>query len=403
MMKTYMIDFYDKFKCIASECPYTCCKGWGLLVDDETYADMRKEKGLLGLRLRLFTRVDAENGAILRTVCGRCPFLEKDGLCQLQKTGRKELVADVCNLYPRRSITYGDICEVTLELSCVHAAGLFLKEIKRHSFVERRIEEKEELCSGEALRIKPYYAVMNDAPDFLSYLMADREDILDYLWRDADGKEEYEPALFEKMRTVLDYAYVRQNYLARDEFVRAKTVKLPVGQQELQKWQQMGEFWRNGDEETGPVLPLAMLNELIYGRLSYTCTPKRNPAMYGLITTYKKIFGKLYEQEAEDFWKERWKELCFERPDMPRIVLAYYSYLLQQTYCCAYETYYLIGPVILASVSTEFFMLLLVTACLDGQAMEEAELASMIAGMERAIRHSKAFERETLNLFRDSK
>ncbi len=394
MMKTYRIDFYDKFKCIASECPYTCCKGWGLLVDDETYANMRKEKGLLGMKLRLFTRTDVENGAVLRTVCGRCPFLEKDGLCQLQKSGRKNLVADVCNLYPRRSISYGKICEVTLELSCVHAAELFLDEIKRHTFIERRTDENE---------IKPYYAVMNNDSDFLSHLMKDREKILDFLWENTDFQSEDGFTLFDKMGIILDYAYVKQNYFGRNEQDCARAVELPVGQQEIQKWQETGGFWRKTGETSGMVLPLAMQNELIYGRLSYTCTVKRNPVMYDLISKYKKLFGALYEYEAEGFWKEKWKELCTEHPDMPRTVLAYYSYLLQQTYCCAYETYYLIGPVILASVSTEFFMLFLVVAFLDGQTLKKEKIASIIAGMERAIRHSKAFEKEVLELFRNRK
>ena len=28
---------YDKFKCIADKCKYTCCTGWDIEVDDRTY------------------------------------------------------------------------------------------------------------------------------------------------------------------------------------------------------------------------------------------------------------------------------------------------------------------------------------------------------------------------------
>ena len=397
-MQTYRIDFYDNFRCIASECPYTCCKGWGLLVDDKTYANMRKEKGILGLMLRLFTRVDVENGAVLRTIGGKCPFLEKDGLCRLQKEDRQELVADICNLYPRRSISYGSICEVSLELSCVHAARLFLQDIKRHVFVEYQADENTQ--NPELEKTKPYYEVKNNDPEFLLHLMKDRENILDFLWRDTDSIEDEPLAIIGKMQDVLDYAYVKQNYFGRDSQAYAKAVELPVDKKEIEKWQDAGEFWRNRAEETRMVFPFLLLNELIYGRLSYTCTPKRNPVMHELITTYKKQFGGLYEKEAEGFWKEKWKKLCKEYPEIPRIVLAYYSYLLQQTYCCAYETYYLIGPVILISVCTELFMLFLVSSFLDGQILEETTIASMIAGMERAVRHSRSFEKEALELFR---
>ena len=400
-MQTYQIDFYDNFRCIASECPYTCCKGWGLLVDDKTYANMRKEKGTLGWMLRLFTRVDVETGAVLRTVGGKCPFLEKDGLCQLQKAGRKELVSDICNLYPRRSISYGSICEVSLELSCVHAAELFLKDIRRHAFVEHQADGG--LQDTELEKTKPYYEVKNNDPEFLAHLMKDRENILDFLWKGSGSIGEEPFALLNKMQDILDYAYVKQNYFGRNQQAFAEAVKLPVGELEIQKWQEAGEFWRNRTEETRMVFPVLLLNELIYGRLSYTCTPKRNPVMHELITTYKKQFGGLYEKEAEGFWREKWKELCMEYPNMPQIVLAYESYLIQQTYCGAYETYYLIGPVILTSVCIELLMLFLVVAFGDGQDLREKRMASMIAGLERAIRHSRSLEKEVLELFRNKK
>ena len=35
-MKRIRPDYYDKFTCIADQCPTTCCQEWKIAVDDET-------------------------------------------------------------------------------------------------------------------------------------------------------------------------------------------------------------------------------------------------------------------------------------------------------------------------------------------------------------------------------
>ena len=46
-MKQYQPDYYDKFQCISSQCPMTCCMQWRIAVDDETLeqwdADRKKQ------------------------------------------------------------------------------------------------------------------------------------------------------------------------------------------------------------------------------------------------------------------------------------------------------------------------------------------------------------------------
>ena len=36
-MKIRVPEYFKDFKCIASECEDTCCAGWGIVIDDETY------------------------------------------------------------------------------------------------------------------------------------------------------------------------------------------------------------------------------------------------------------------------------------------------------------------------------------------------------------------------------
>ena len=34
-MKVRVPDYFKDFKCIGSDCPSTCCEGWGIVIDDE--------------------------------------------------------------------------------------------------------------------------------------------------------------------------------------------------------------------------------------------------------------------------------------------------------------------------------------------------------------------------------
>ena len=31
------LDYFDRFKCIGGDCPRTCCNGWKVIIDNDTY------------------------------------------------------------------------------------------------------------------------------------------------------------------------------------------------------------------------------------------------------------------------------------------------------------------------------------------------------------------------------
>ena len=41
-MNQLVPQYYDKFKCIGSECPETCCQGWQITLDKETFNKYQK-------------------------------------------------------------------------------------------------------------------------------------------------------------------------------------------------------------------------------------------------------------------------------------------------------------------------------------------------------------------------
>ena len=47
-MKVRVPNYFNEFKCIASECEDTCCAGWEIVIDDETHKRYEKVEGEFG-------------------------------------------------------------------------------------------------------------------------------------------------------------------------------------------------------------------------------------------------------------------------------------------------------------------------------------------------------------------
>lgn len=120
--------YYDTFRCIASDCPDSCCKEWAVQVDDEAAARYRELPGELGEHLRS-VMVEEDGDTILKlTKDRRCPMWRDDGLCRIQAQLGEEALCRTCHQFPRLRHDYGDFVELGLELSCPEAARLILED-----------------------------------------------------------------------------------------------------------------------------------------------------------------------------------------------------------------------------------------------------------------------------------
>ena len=119
--------YYRQFRCIASQCPDSCCKEWDVLVDDASAARYRTLPGPLGDRLRQVL-LDTEDGTVMQIENGRCPMWRADGLCRIQAELGEAALCQVCSEFPRLTHDYGDFVEHQLELSCPAAARLILSD-----------------------------------------------------------------------------------------------------------------------------------------------------------------------------------------------------------------------------------------------------------------------------------
>lgn len=120
-------DYFDRFRCLAGECPDSCCKDWQVQVDKASARRYRALPGALGEELRAVLR--QEDGETYLTVQdGRCPMWRRDGLCRIQAELGESALCETCRQFPRLTHDYGDFVELGLELSCPEAARWILDE-----------------------------------------------------------------------------------------------------------------------------------------------------------------------------------------------------------------------------------------------------------------------------------
>ena len=118
-------DYFDVFRCIASDCPDSCCKEWDVQVDEVSAAFYKSLPGALGDRLReVLYQEDGET--YLAIVDRRCPMWRADGLCRIQAELGEQALCKTCREFPRLTHDYGDFVELGLELSCPEAARFIL-------------------------------------------------------------------------------------------------------------------------------------------------------------------------------------------------------------------------------------------------------------------------------------
>ena len=118
---------YDKFRCIADKCRFTCCEGWDVGVDTDTYNKWKKENDTSGHILdnvkvkkcgsKTEYFINKENNEA-------CVFLDKQGLCQIVKSHGEEYLSLTCHMFPRIENIFEDIKELSLSCACPEVVEL---------------------------------------------------------------------------------------------------------------------------------------------------------------------------------------------------------------------------------------------------------------------------------------
>ncbi len=143
--------YMHHFQCIGSACEDSCCVGWRVNVDEETYKKYRKvtHSDLQPILSKQVTRnrsnPSATNFAKIKMLAdSRCPFLTADMLCTIHKNLGENYLSLTCATYPRTTNQVNRVMERSATMSCPEAARLALlpKEVMEFDQVLEQIDNR---------------------------------------------------------------------------------------------------------------------------------------------------------------------------------------------------------------------------------------------------------------------
>lgn len=126
-MNLFAPDYYKDFKCIADKCRHNCCIGWEIDIDSETLDDYNQLPGELGIKLRNNISTEGVPHFIL-TSDERCPFLNKNNLCEIILSAGEGRLCQICSDHPRFRNFFDSCTEIGLGLCCEAVGRLILSQ-----------------------------------------------------------------------------------------------------------------------------------------------------------------------------------------------------------------------------------------------------------------------------------
>lgn len=122
-----------RFSCIGTECEDTCCQGWRVFVEEETYKKFRRLrhpelKPLLdrAVKRNRSNPSPRHYAKIVMDHEGKCPLLSAEGLCRVHQNLGETYLPSICSTYPRVVNEVDGVAERSLTVSCPEAARLAL-------------------------------------------------------------------------------------------------------------------------------------------------------------------------------------------------------------------------------------------------------------------------------------
>ena len=164
-MIVHSLALYDRFKCAASACRDTCCVRDKLVLDNKTYFEYQRvvSKGDAFGR-RMVASISERNGvaSFRMRENGECPFLMRNGLCELYVRLGPDKISETCRKYPTFSKEYGNYRETGCSFTCPEVLRLVLTHPERFEVRERENDtEPVTFDNLDADLLKAIYPVRN--------------------------------------------------------------------------------------------------------------------------------------------------------------------------------------------------------------------------------------------------
>ncbi|MGN0612797.1 MAG: flagellin lysine-N-methylase [Porcipelethomonas sp.] len=164
-MTLRMPSYYRDFKCRADRCSDNCCIGWEIDIDRKAMAYYRSLDGEFGKRLSAGISESGTAHFILDGE-GRCPFLNKNNLCDMVLHLGEEALCRICTEHPRYYSWYDGVKEGGVGLCCEAAAELIISQCEPFSYYETSV---------------PFEDCGEYDKNFYTYLCKIRENILRHI------------------------------------------------------------------------------------------------------------------------------------------------------------------------------------------------------------------------------
>ena len=170
-MKLYAPKYYKTFQCIADRCEHSCCIGWEIDIDGDTFQKYQKLKD--GYGAVIADSISVEDVPHFKLAeHDRCPHLDERGLCRIIMNVGEEYLCDICREHPR-FYNYTNVAEVGLGMSCTEAARIILSSSDYAIFEEiGDVEALPDNCgfNGRAWRDEIYAVLQDTATDYKTAL-----------------------------------------------------------------------------------------------------------------------------------------------------------------------------------------------------------------------------------------
>lgn len=355
-MKVYEISFFKEFACMMGDCPNTCCKGWKIVFDDETYHRYLDEPGQNGRHLRSALKKTGDE-VYFKNPLRECIFHEKSGRCNLQQTIGEAYMPKVCRVYPRFYQHYGSFAEESLFLSCPRAAALFLEHIDDLNYVKSARQADYERWGT------------NEDEAYLSALIQIRQQCLGLLHNPSYRLEQCMRILLDQMKSL------------QQSCLDGETAE------DLPDCMQMHNL--RADDVNDFKIPVKTLDQMLTSGFYHTKLKKASPLLYELLRYYFKLFDQLTLAQAD----ARYRELCLQvHRDMPKldhILRGYLCYYLQMVFLEVYEDYSFIKKMALGIAHTQMLELFIALHYEKMKHLSREELILLISVYDRRGRHNE--------------
>lgn len=126
-MKIVKPTFYKNFKCIAGDCPDSCCQGWEVDADSDSLEYYKTLDNSLEIKKRIdsvLSKDEFDNTIFTLAPKKRCPLLNDENLCDMHIAIGGEHIPYTCRTFPRFIYDFGATREIGISFSCPVASDM---------------------------------------------------------------------------------------------------------------------------------------------------------------------------------------------------------------------------------------------------------------------------------------